>query len=193
MKAPHDPIPLSVFGVRVVRLVVQHHEASVAHRDPFPKVRHVELRRRSGPGAEHGCDGVGFGALLHGPVVELLNVRQEQRSFCVRLGAIATQNSVKIPEDAEVTRHNGICVEDATAREIGSEPLMNDDVWCEHQERPGVVLGGSILSLRVEKLPRHGERDDLRLAAPRRHLDRVASKGVGQRARSLVQIECVAL
>ena len=111
-----------------------------------------------------------------GSLVELLDVREVERALRARPLRVAAHVEVHLPEDAQLRRDDGVGLEDPPATEVGAQPLEDDDVRRDDEERLGVVV--ATLGDGVEVLPGDGERHDLRLAAARRHLDGVPSEVV---------------
>ena len=169
-------VPFALFVVRVVGLVVQHHDGAAAFGDPRQEVFDL-LRRRRRLRPQHGRHHVRLVVFRVLPLVHLLDVGQVQRPRGP--GPLALRRACSIGESQKIRSSSGItgsADEDPAAAEVGSQPLEDDDVGGDDQEGPGVVVAR--LGHGVEVLPGDGQRHHLRLAAAGRHLDAVAGEVV---------------
>ncbi len=161
--------------MRVVRLIVEDDHRTAALGDAWDEIFYflcVRGRLRS----EHGRHHVRLIVFGFRALVNLLDIGQVQRALRPGPLAFAAQVALEVPEDAQLFGNHRVVNEDAAAGEVGSQPLEDDDVGSEQEERLCVIVAR--LGDGVEILPGDGQRDDLRLAAAGRHLDAVAGEVV---------------
>ena len=147
-----------------------------ASRDALVEVLDAARRGRRDRSEDIGHDLrlVGLGDAR--PFVELLDVRQVERTLRAGPLRVAAHVEVHLPEDAQLRRDDRVGAEDPPAAEVGAQPLEDDDVRSDDEEGLGVVVAP--LGHGVEVLPGDGERHDLRLAAAGRHLDGIPGEVV---------------
>src|SRR2546426_2754597 len=152
---------------------------SLSQGNPLNKVAHLKLLSRWLRSQHLGHHIRLFILLSAGTLIKLLDISEKERTCIVSFLALASEHTIKVPEDLQRFGDQGISAEDATPGKIGLQSLKDDHVGGNEQKRLRIVAG-NLLSLtnRVHELPHHGQGHHFGFAASCRHFDAVAGKVV---------------
>src|SRR6266853_2232413 len=178
MELADNGVPFAAFVVRMVGLIVDDQQSPSTASDALCEIDLLDLLgRRLRP--QDRCHYIRLFIRSVGPLVELLDISQEENAFGVRALPIPAHYAIEVPEDIEFLWADGVFTEDLPGGKVSLEAFQHDYVWRNQKERFGIVFGNFLLlAACVEVLPRDSQGHHFCLAAAGGHLGAISGEAV---------------